>query len=956
MSGKSVVLSWNVWSILNESKLQNFLQILDEINVSIACVVETWFDSESGPFSRRIKEAGYELHHAYREGKKGGGVAILYKKKMKVKKGGACSSQNSSFEYAYITVSMNSNKKLVIICIYRKQEVAFTIFHDELSKFIEKIVFKGDAIMVVGDFNVWVDVEDDMNGKDLLKIMNSYGLNQQVVYPTHRGGHTLDQIYVNEFQLNIEYSVRDDIYGVTTDHSPLLIELPSTETQQNSRKIQYRNLKNVNIEEFKEDLSKCFDEINNFEGESFETLCTQYHNRSKAVVDTHAPIVERTLKNSTPSWLDQEYKQNRALRRKYEREWKRNRTETTKCKYIDQKKICADLALQKQTNYFTKIVEDAGTCQKSLFKIANEMLDKNKERVLPPYTDAKKLANEFNRFYIDKVIKIRDSIEQTTEESIYYRPFQGERFMDFRLVTEDEVHKIIKEKGIKTCIEDPIPSRLLKESLDIAVPILTKLINKSMQEGNVDGIKWSIIAPLLKKAGLDNEVYKNFRPVNNLVFLSKLTERCVDIQLDEHMSINNIHEPTQFAYKKCHNTETMMLGVTDEVLRGFDQNQATVIIFLDLSAAFDTINIEKVLEILEVEMGVGGTVLKWFRSFLEGRTQQVKIGNAYSESLEVPCGAPQGSVLGPRIFGVNVRSQPVVFKINTFSSSSFADDSNGRKQFALTFQFSIINNDIIQCLRQIIDWSNAHYMKINPEKTEILLLCPPSLNREVIIKGVIFEEQCIRFSDEVKNVGVWLDKNLTMNKQVNQIVSHGYKILKDIGRIKKCLQQNHIERLVHAVISSRLDYCNSLYMNISRCNIYKLQKIQNAAARLVVGGRKRDSMSASLRNLHWLKVESRVVFKILLLVYKIIKGQCSSNLKLQYKTFNGRPDDFLLLETPTFKSQYGKRIFAYNGSRLWNALPLQVRSEEDIVKFKKVIKTMVFDEYSELMQKAFKYT
>ena len=145
-------------------------------------------------------------------------------------------------------------------------------------------------------------------------------------------------------------------------------------------------------------------------------------------------------------------------------------------------------------------------------------------------------------------------------------------------------------------------------------------------------------------------------------------------------------------------------------------------------------------------------------------------------------------------------------------------------------------------------------------------------------------------------------------------------------------------------------------MNISRCNIYKLQKIQNAAARLVVGGRKRDSMSASLRNLHWLKVESRVVFKILLLVYKIIKGQCSSNLKLQYKTFNGRPDDFLLLETPTFKSQYGKRIFAYNGSRLWNALPLRVRSEEDIVKFKKVIKTMVFDEYSELMQKAYKYT
>ena len=216
----------------------------------------------------------------------------------------------------------------------------------------------------------------------------------------------------------------------------------------------------------------------------------------------------------------------------------------------------------------------------------------------------------------------------------------------------------------------------------------------------------------------------------------------------------------------------MMLGITDEVLKGFDENKATVIIFLDLSAAFDTIDVEKVLQILDVEIGVGGVVLKWFRSFLEGRTQKVKIDDEYSDSLTVPCGAPQGSVLGPKIFNINVRSQPMVFKQCMFTSSSFADDSNGRRQFALTFQFSVINNDVVQCLHRIINWSNAHYMKINPDKTEILLLCPSSLNDEVIIKGVIFEDQCIRFSTEVKNVGVWLDRNLTMDKHVSQVVSH----------------------------------------------------------------------------------------------------------------------------------------------------------------------------------------
>ena len=84
----------------------------------------------------------------------------------------------------------------------------------------------------------------------------------------------------------------------------------------------------------------------------------------------------------------------------------------------------------------------------------------------------------------------------------------------------------------------------------------------------------------LKKAGLDIEEYKNFGQVNNLLYLSKLTERCADEQVDGHMTRNNLHEGSQFAYKTHHNTE-MILGVTDEVLRG-DNNQATVIIFLDL--------------------------------------------------------------------------------------------------------------------------------------------------------------------------------------------------------------------------------------------------------------------------------------------------------------------------------------------------------------------------------------
>ena len=145
-------------------------------------------------------------------------------------------------------------------------------------------------------------------------------------------------------------------------------------------------------------------------------------------------------------------------------------------------------------------------------------------------------------------------------------------------------------------------------------------------------------------------------------------------------------------------------------------------------------------------------------------------------------------------------------------------------------------------------------------------------------------------------------------------------------------------------------------MNISKHNIQKLQKLQNSAAKLILGKRRRDSATEARRELHWLNIEARVTFKILLIVHKLLRGKCSSNLSLRYKNFNGRPDDYLKLHTPNFRTAYGTRVFEYNGSRLWNSLPLNIRAEEDTVKFKAMIKTLLFDGHEKLKQDAFKYT
>ena len=169
------------------------------------------------------------------------------------------------------------------------------------------------------------------------------------------------------------------------------------------------------------------------------------------------------------------------------------------------------------------------------------------------------------------------------------------------------------------------------------------------------------------------------------------------------------------------------------------------------------------------------------------------------------------------------------------------------------------------------------------------------------------------------------------------------------------ISKKHTEMLVHAVITSRLDYCNSLFFNLSKSNIYKLQKVQNAAARLIARTRKHQSVSSVIRDLHWLRIESRIIFKILLLTHKVIIGKCSENLQVKYKSHCCRPQDMLMLETKPAVTEYGRRTFDYVAPRLWNALPPEIRSEEDTDSFKKSVKTLLFNGTEELKKIAFKY-
>ena len=507
---------------------------------------------------------------------------------------------------------------------------------------------------------------------------------------------------------------------------------------------------------------------------------------------------------------------------------------------------------------------------------------------------------------------------------------------------------------MKTAYNDFLPRPLMKDLLETLLPYIVELINLSLATGCMEGVKEATIVPLLKKAGLDTEVLKNYRPVSDIVLISKLIETVVLDQFNTHTTRNNLDCHSQHGYKKFHNTETLLLKVVNDVLIGFDKNNGTILLLLDLSAAFDTVDIQKLLNILQTDFGVTGIALKWFRSFLTNRKQKVRIQDSLSDTIDVIFGVPQGSVLGPVLFNLYAQSLYKVISAAGFNTSGYADDSNARLTFALTFQHSVITQHLPNLMESITQWMNQFFLKINPDKTEIILFVPQSLSHCNTINGTFFRNgTCIRFSDIVKNLGFKLDKFLTLEPYVNSTVALCYKQLKDISSIRNLISSNQTEMLVHSVISSRLDYCNSLLYGLNKSVIEKLQKVQNAAARVVLKLRKRDPIRQEISKLHWLRVNERVLFKVLLLTYKCIHNMAPVELQ-SLITF--RNIDTCTLKLVFLDSVHGRRTFKYAAPRLWNSLPIEIRKIPALSNFKSKVKHFLFSNSSEYMRSVNRYT
>ena len=292
----------------------------------------------------------------------------------------------------------------------------------------------------------------------------------------------------------------------------------------------------------------------------------------------------------------------------------------------------------------------------------------------------------------------------------------------FEPVSMQCVKNTILQSSQKTCSLDLLPTSLFVECLEQLLPAVTAVINQSLHTGVFPSVfKEAIIKPLLKKPSLDPNSLKNYRPISNLSFLSKVTEKIILSQLSAYLNANNFFPTSQSAYRPGHSTETALLNMMNDILHALNNGDATVVTLLDLSAAFDTIDHNILCQRLEHLYGISGTPLNWFRSYLSNRTQTVTINNKLSQPTLLKFGVPQGSVLGPILFILYTKPLTTLIRRHSISNQSFADDTQLHDS-CRPDQIDTSVQGMQDCISDVKTWMTSNKLKLNDDKTECLLI------------------------------------------------------------------------------------------------------------------------------------------------------------------------------------------------------------------------------------------
>lgn len=481
--------------------------------------------------------------------------------------------------------------------------------------------------------------------------------------------------------------------------------------------------------------------------------------------------------------------------------------------------------------------------------------------------------------------------------------------------------------------------------LDCLLHVLVDIVNSSLVNGEFPSLwRKAFVIPLPKISSPVS--LSNFRPISILPFLSKITEAVAHKQLSCYIHSNKLLSPFQSGFRPGHSTCTALLKVTEDIRRGMEGQMVTVLILIDFSNAFNTVDHDILLALLS-HLNVSPSALGWLAAYLGGRQQAVRVNQELSEWCDLATGVPQGGILSPLLFSTFIN---FITPDLRWSYHLYADDLQLYDQCTvldLSTAIDRINLDLLH----IQQWSEKFGLFVNPSKCQAIIIGGSRQLARIDlekISPVTFNGTTIPYSQNVKDLGVILDSTLSWRAQVTKISRKVMGSLHSLNKLKHFLPIQTKVLLVNTLILHIIDYGDVCYPDLNEELLDKLDRLLNNCIRFIFCLRKYDHVSSFRSQLHWVPIRQRRNGRMLCSLYSILNDPLSPEyLKslFQYRGVNCdrqlRSSRNLSLCIPQFRSAFMSNSFSKEVVRLWNSLPLQIKNAPNKFAFKHAVRAFI---------------
>lgn len=893
------------------SKMDEFRFIFENSDLHVICVSETWLNKSI--VDTMVAMNGFNMHRADRDDGYGG-VAIY------VKKGFTCNVKsrsgkniNDKVEHLFLEIC-SLGSKILVGSVYRPHShIDFSHFYSILSD----ITPLYNDVVIAGDFNSNILVDSSF-----AVCMESYGLfTANRISPTHfssTNSTLLDLFFVSDSKHILTYN---QLSASCFSKHDLIFMIYNVPLQTPCNTIQFRDFRNVNWQKLQEEYSK-IDWNCIYQMLSVDDQLTYLERNVTTLYDIIIPIKTKKISNRDKPWFTSEIKSLIGDREYAYSRWKRYKSSELQSLFrLARRRVTMKIREAKSKYYADKFSNSIDTKQK--WKTIKEIgIGKHKSNVDNTITD----PNEINKTFVNIPMPQANHLYYENNSAFNYQ----QTTFNFDCVSQIEVLNSCLSINSNATGVDGIHPTFLKMLLPSLLPFITHTFNKILMT-SIFPQKWkqAKVLPIPKSN-------TEYRPIAILPYLSKAFERILHHQMTTYIKTNNLLTECQSGFRAKHSCVTALVDVVEDIRREADDGRVTMLVLLDHSKAFDTVDHIILVQKLKYMLNFSSTSVALMTSYLNNRAQCVEIGSKTSRFLSVNRGVPQGSILGPLLFSIYSNDLPnhlIHSKIRMYADDVQLYISN--KIGNLEHCTANLNED----LQRVAQWASRNGLSINPQKSKCILI-RGRLQKIATSPIVRIGNQQIEIVTKAKNLGLIINSTLTWSDHIVAACGKTFSMLRTLWPTQYCTPIKIRLLLAKTYLIPILTYACEVFASCDENSKSRLKVTYNSIARYVYGIRRYDHVTSHSKMIYGVDFEALMKIRVLIFLHKIIFTREPEHLynRLSFSRLR-RNNNIIQFRHHTLISEWQFYIFAV---RLWNSLPSVIKLISNVLQFKK----RIFEFYS----------